>query len=118
MASTQSLCCVQLFVSPWTVAHQARLSMEFSRQDYWSGLLFPPPGILPTQRSNLHLLHLQHWQVDSLSQVPLGKVNGGFWLDFFFLPRKFPDHFLNLSFFLFYFLNWIFQLFIDSLSSQ
>ena len=47
MASTQSLCCVQLFVSPWTVAHQAPLSMEFSRQDYWSGLLFPPPGDPP-----------------------------------------------------------------------
>ena len=32
---------------PWTVAHQAPLSMEFSRQEYWSGLPFPPPGDLP-----------------------------------------------------------------------
>ena len=47
MASTQSLCCVQLSVTSWTVAHQAPLSMEFSRQDYWSGLLFPPPGDPP-----------------------------------------------------------------------
>ena len=31
----------------WTVAHQAPLSMEFSRQEYWSGLLCPPPGDLP-----------------------------------------------------------------------
>ena len=32
---------------PWTVAHQAPLSMEFSRQEYWSGLPFPSPGHLP-----------------------------------------------------------------------
>ena len=30
--------------TPWTVAHQAPLTMAFSRQEYWSGLLFPPPG--------------------------------------------------------------------------
>ena len=39
--------CVQLFETPWTVAHQAPLSMGFSRQAYWSGLLWPPPGDLP-----------------------------------------------------------------------
>ena len=38
---------VQLFATPWTVAHQAPLSMEFSRQEYWSGLPFPPIGDLP-----------------------------------------------------------------------
>ena len=32
---------------PWTVACQISLSMEFSRQEYWSGLLFPSPGDLP-----------------------------------------------------------------------
>ena len=32
---------------PWTVAHQAPLSMEFSREEYWSRLPFPPPGYLP-----------------------------------------------------------------------
>ena len=41
------LSCVQFFVTPWTVAHQAPLPMEFSRQDYWSGLSFPTPGDLP-----------------------------------------------------------------------
>ena len=41
---------VQLFVTPWTVAHQASLSMGFSRQEYWSGLPFPSPGDLPNQR--------------------------------------------------------------------
>ena len=38
---------VGLFVSLWTVAYQAPLSMEFSRQEYWSGLPFPSPGVLP-----------------------------------------------------------------------
>ena len=35
------------FCDPWTVAHQAPLSMEFSKQEYWSGLSFPFPGDLP-----------------------------------------------------------------------
>ena len=39
--------CVQLFVTPWTIAHQAPLSMRFSRQEYWSGFPWPPPGDLP-----------------------------------------------------------------------
>ena len=43
----QSLSCVRLFVTPWTVAHQAPLSVGFSSQEYWSGLPFPPPGDLP-----------------------------------------------------------------------
>ena len=40
-------CCIQLFVILCMVAHQAPLSMEFSRQEYWSGLPFPFPGNLP-----------------------------------------------------------------------
>ena len=43
----KSLSRVQLFPTPWTVAHQAPLSIEFSRQEYWSGLPFPLPGDLP-----------------------------------------------------------------------
>ena len=42
-----SLSRVRLFVTPWTVALQAPLPMEFSRQESWSGLPFPPPGDLP-----------------------------------------------------------------------
>ena len=38
---------VQLFATPWIVAHQAPLSTGFSRQEHWSGLPFPPPGDLP-----------------------------------------------------------------------
>ena len=40
--------CVQPFVTLWTVAHQAPLSLGFSRQEYWSGLPCLPPGDLPT----------------------------------------------------------------------
>ena len=38
--------CIQLFVTPWAVACQAPVSMEFSRQEYWSMVPFPPPGDL------------------------------------------------------------------------
>ena len=43
----ESLSCVQLFATPWTPACQVLLSMEFSRQEYWSGLPFSSPGGLP-----------------------------------------------------------------------
>ena len=43
----KSLSRVQLFATPWTVAYQAPLSMEFSRQEYWSQLPFPFPEDLP-----------------------------------------------------------------------
>ena len=59
---------VQLFVTPWSAVHHA-LSMEFSRQEYWSGLPSPTPGYLSTQGLNLCFLH---WQVDSLPLCHLG----------------------------------------------
>ena len=46
-ACTQLLSLVILFVNPWTVAHQAPLSMAFPRQENWSKLLFPTSGTLP-----------------------------------------------------------------------
>ena len=57
---------VQLFVTSWTIAHQAPLSVEFFRQEYWSGLSFPTPGDVPEQGSCLHLGRqilylLSHW---------------------------------------------------------
>ena len=58
-------------VTPLAVAHQTPLSMECSRQEYWSRLPFPRPGIFPTQGLSLSLLHLLHWQADSL---PLSHV--------------------------------------------
>ena len=50
--------------TPWTVAHQAPLSVGFSRPEYWSGLLFPSPGDLPDPRFKLRFPALQ---VDCLS---------------------------------------------------
>ena len=50
VAVVQSPSGVQLFVTPWTVACQAPLSMGFSSQEYWSGLPFPSPGDLPNPR--------------------------------------------------------------------
>ena len=61
---------VQLFATLWSVTRQVPLSMGFSRQEYWSGLLFPPPGNLP--HPGIKPVSL-HWQVDSLSPVPPGK---------------------------------------------
>ena len=43
----KSLSPVRLFATPWTIVPQAPPSMEFFRQEYWSGLPFPPPGDLP-----------------------------------------------------------------------
>ena len=54
-------------VTPWTIAHQAPLSMEFSRQEYWSGLPFPSPGDLPNARTDPAV------QADSLLSEPPGK---------------------------------------------
>ena len=45
--SSVNLCRVQLFSTPWNVAHQAPLSVAFPREEFWSGLLFPPPWDLP-----------------------------------------------------------------------
>ena len=45
-ACAKSFQTVQLFLTPWTVAHQVPLSVGFSRQEYWSELPFPPPGDL------------------------------------------------------------------------
>ena len=47
IVKVKSLSCVRLFATPWTIAYQAPQSMEFSRQEYWSGLPFPSPGDLP-----------------------------------------------------------------------
>ena len=52
----------RLFATPWTVAHQASLSMGFSRQEYWSELPFLLQGIFPTQGSNLDLFRLLLWK--------------------------------------------------------
>ena len=65
-----SLSHVRLLATPWTAAHQASLSMGFSRQEYWSGLPFPPPGDLPNPGIEPRSPALQ---ADSLPSEPPGK---------------------------------------------
>ena len=66
----KSLSRVRLFVTPWTVAYQAPLSMRFSRQEYWSGLLFPSPGDLPDPGIEPGSPELES---DALTSEPPGK---------------------------------------------
>ena len=68
----KSLSHVQLFVTPWTVAHQAPPSIEFSRQEYWSGLPFPSPGDLPNPGIKPGSPALQ---ADALQSEPPGNPN-------------------------------------------
>ena len=63
---------VWLSATPWTVACQAPLSIEFSRLEYWSGLPCLPPGDLPDPR----ILGLLRWQTGSLPLASLGKPLG------------------------------------------
>ena len=58
-------------MTPWTVAHQAPLSMEFSRQAYWSALPFPSPGDLPNPGIEPRSPTLQ---ADALPSEPSGSL--------------------------------------------
>ena len=64
---------VRLFAISWTVAHQAPLSMEFSRQEYWSGLLFHTPEHLPDPGIKPVSLASSLSQMDSLPLYHLGR---------------------------------------------
>ena len=91
---------VQLFVTLWTVARQAPLACPWDSPSKNTGvgchvLL---QGIFPTQGSNLYLLHLLHWQVDSLPLAPPGKPL--LWVEKDgFLNRLFQTVVLRASFF-------------------
>ena len=63
----------QLFVTLWSVVHQAPLSMGFSRQEYRSGLPCLPSGDLPDSGIKPTALCLLHWQVGSFPLEPPGK---------------------------------------------
>ena len=69
----KSLSHVRLFATPWTVAYQVPSSMELSRQEYWSGLPFPPPGDLPNPGIEPGSPALQ---TDALPSEPPGKLIG------------------------------------------
>ena len=65
--------CVQLCATPWTAAHLAPLSMEFSRQEYWGGLPFPSPRDLPHLGNEPTSLMSPALEGGSLTLVPSGK---------------------------------------------
>ena len=86
---------VLLFVTPWTVAHQAPPCMEFSRQEYWSGLPFPSPGnlseVVDISLGNLYssfyciqrcILH----DVLCIKLKKVGKTTRPFWYDLNQIP--------------------------------
>ena len=73
----KSLSQVRLFVTPWTIAHQAPRSMGFSRQEYWSGLPFPSPGDLPHQGIEPRSPTLQ---ADALTSAPPGRPRFNPWV--------------------------------------
>ena len=64
---------VQLFATPWIVAHQTPLFTDFPATNTSVGCQFLLQGIVPTQRSNSHCL-LLHWQADSLPLAPPGEA--------------------------------------------
>ena len=70
----KSLSRVRLFVTPWTVAYQAPLSMGFSRQEYWNGLPFRNPGDLPDPGIEARS---PAFQADALTSEPPGKPSKG-----------------------------------------
>ena len=69
---------VQFFATLWTVAHQVPLSLGFSRQAYWSGLPFSPPGDLPGPGIEPVSLDSPTLVGGSLPLGPLGKPNDNF----------------------------------------
>ena len=73
----KSLSCVLLFETPWTVAHQAPLSMGFFRQEYWSELPFPSPGNLPDPGIKPMSPVSPALQADSLPTEPKIRLNRG-----------------------------------------
>ena len=80
---------VQLCTTLWTVAHQAPLSMEFSRQEYWKRLPCPTSGDIPNpgiEPASWHLLPLLHWQEGSLPLMPSVKPDSAILLSIY--PEK------------------------------
>ena len=75
-------------MTPWTVALQAPLSMEFSRQEYWNGLLCPPPGDLPDSGIGPASLVFLALQADSLHTELPGKSK---LRQYFYLNRIFKN---------------------------
>ena len=68
---------VRPFATLWTINHQDPLSVGFSRQEYWSGWPFPPPGDLPNPGREPPSLKFLHWQASSLPLAPWSLLKDG-----------------------------------------
>ena len=93
MSHAHMLSCVQLFAIPWTVAHQVPLSMEFSRQEYWSGLPFPSPihACMLSHFGHVHLFATP-WTVACQTPLSVGVLQARIWSG---LPSPPPEDLLN-----------------------
>ena len=80
---------VRLSVIPWTVAHQASLSVGFPRQEYWSGVPFPTVGDLPDWTIKPSLLY---WQANSLPAWAIEEAHIYIYLLFFGFPYHLHHH--------------------------
>ena len=97
----QSLSCIRLFATLWTISHQAPLSIEFSKQEHWSKLPFPPPGDLPKPETKLESLVSHVLQVDSLPLSYQGST----------IPCKlipYDKSWLLKNVFVYFWLHWVF----------
>ena len=72
----KSLSHVQLFATPWTVAYQDPLSMGFSKQEYWSGFLFPSPGDPPNPEENPGFPGDSDGKASAFDAGNLGSISG------------------------------------------
>ena len=71
----KSLSCVQLFATPWTAAYQAPPSMDFSRQEYWSGLPLPSPNLEDGSMIKTQARDVEHLQAEEgRGRVSLGDL--------------------------------------------
>ena len=66
----KSLSCVRLFMTPWSAAYQAPLSMEFSRKGYWTGVPSPSPGWV--HRMQIFVAHANAHQKVPMAEEALG----------------------------------------------
>ena len=87
---------VLLFATLWTVVYQTPLSMVFFQARILKWFPFPTPGIFLTQRWNSYLLHLLHWQVDSLPLYHVGSPSE--FIIFLFYPFTVHGIMASLSF--------------------
>ena len=86
-----------LFVTLWTGAHQAPLSMGFFRYKDWSGFLAFLQGIFLIQGLNPRLLCLLHWQAGSLPLEPHGKPSSPYYVAIIYLQDLLIHHHIDLS---------------------